>query len=513
MKALIVEDEIPSLRGLKQKLIELDMGIEVVGEAFNGEAALELIPKLNPDVVFTDVRMPIMDGIELIRNIREKYPNIISIIVSGYSDFEYAHEAIKMNVEEYLLKPVDPAALRDILLICLKKLKTQTEENQRKIIHHTILGYPNKSKCGQNHDKFYVAYLCFGNIIQLNSGFDSISEELCSLDIEAYIKDTWQEVEEVFLIESNYINEKHIVIKMSRNQRIRIQEFVEKLYNAIREPYSCPVTLVYSQLLYNVNEIGETARALRIKAKDNIVFCKSSLMELRATRAKSSYMHMLTYDMLNKLLIMIQNNQLHLFKKEVKNIFQVWEKDDYPLTLVEKEFFSILITLKGVYMSDMDLREFEKLFDIENLVTISNDYNELYLNFCFLLDDIFFSNMNDSRTKKSIQQQIIDEVDIFLKSNICRQVSLQEISEKFGMSQVYMCRMFKEVKNVSPIDYFINLKIEKAKEYISLYPEMKFKNIASMVGYNNPYYFSKIFKCIEGLTPSEYKAKALNKND
>lgn len=123
---IIVEDEELLLHNLVQKVQLLDTGFEVVGKSQTGIQAYELVKQLTPDLVITDICMPAMDGITLLKKIQEHYPMTDFIITSGYSDFEYAKSAIHLQVTEYLLKPVDPEELKAALL----KLKSKYELQQ-----------------------------------------------------------------------------------------------------------------------------------------------------------------------------------------------------------------------------------------------------------------------------------------------------------------------------------------------------------------------------------------------
>lgn len=113
---VVAEDEELLLTNLIQKIEKTDQEFQVVGKAQTGEQAYELVEQLTPDVVITDIRMPVMDGISLLTKIREQFPLTKFIITSGYSDFEYARSAINLQVSDYLLKPVDPDELQAVLL-------------------------------------------------------------------------------------------------------------------------------------------------------------------------------------------------------------------------------------------------------------------------------------------------------------------------------------------------------------------------------------------------------------
>lgn len=112
---IVAEDEELLLNNLVKKIQNADPDFQVAGTAQTGDQALSLVEKLHPDVIITDIRMPVMDGISLLTKVRSQFPFIKFIITSGFSDFEYAKKAISLKVSDYLLKPVDPDELQDAL--------------------------------------------------------------------------------------------------------------------------------------------------------------------------------------------------------------------------------------------------------------------------------------------------------------------------------------------------------------------------------------------------------------
>lgn len=114
-RVIVVEDEERILNNIARKIDESNLGFRVVGKALTGKQALTLVDELTPDVIFTDIKMPVMDGLELIEHLYFRYPYIKTVIISGYADFEYAQRAIIYEVKGYLLKPVDNEALMEIL--------------------------------------------------------------------------------------------------------------------------------------------------------------------------------------------------------------------------------------------------------------------------------------------------------------------------------------------------------------------------------------------------------------
>ena len=125
---VVAEDEELLLHNLVGKIEKTNLGFKVIGTAQTGQQAYEVVKELNPDLLVTDIRMPIMNGIELLEKVRNHYPLTRFIITSGFSDFEYAKSAIRLRVSEYLLKPIDPEELRAALLNIRNQFEIERSE-------------------------------------------------------------------------------------------------------------------------------------------------------------------------------------------------------------------------------------------------------------------------------------------------------------------------------------------------------------------------------------------------
>ena len=127
-KVILVDDEVEVIDIMKQKIRWNDLGFNVVGSATNGVKALELVEKLQPDVVLTDIKMPYMDGLELARKLNQDYPNIYIMLCTGFDEFEYAKEAVHLEIKEYMLKPISATELSDSLVKLKNTLDKEREE-------------------------------------------------------------------------------------------------------------------------------------------------------------------------------------------------------------------------------------------------------------------------------------------------------------------------------------------------------------------------------------------------
>jgi two-component system, response regulator YesN len=171
-RVVVAEDEPLILGSVVKKITNMNIGFEVIGTAEDGKTALELIESHSPDVLVTDIRMPIMDGLELLKITSSRYPNIKIIVISGYDDFKYAQQALKYQAVDYLLKPL----LTEELLEAFSRIRIFLDA-QTNIIKH--------------------------NILQLKDEYSYSPEEIARL-VEAYIKENYAQEINFELISHNF---------------------------------------------------------------------------------------------------------------------------------------------------------------------------------------------------------------------------------------------------------------------------------------------------------------------
>lgn len=147
-KLILVDDEEEVRRGVLKKIEWNKYGFEIVGEAENGREALDIAEKVTPDVVVTDIKMPFMDGIRLTEELKERFPATKTIIFTGFDEFEYAHKAIKLNVVEYVLKPISSKEFIEVLIKTKERLDNDIEQkkNMEVLREHYTKTLPNIAK-------------------------------------------------------------------------------------------------------------------------------------------------------------------------------------------------------------------------------------------------------------------------------------------------------------------------------------------------------------------------------
>ena len=170
-KVLLVDDEVEVIDIMEQKIHWNDLGFKVVGSATNGVKALELVEKLQPDVVLTDIKMPYMNGLQLARRLNEDYPNIYIMLCTGFDEFEYAKEAVHLEIKEYMLKPINStelsASLEDLKetldrereeKLNVKKLNNYFQEALPKLQSNFLISLIEGRVGEEDYDRFLQAY-------------------------------------------------------------------------------------------------------------------------------------------------------------------------------------------------------------------------------------------------------------------------------------------------------------------------------------------------------------------
>lgn len=169
-KVVVIEDEELILNSTVKKIHNLNLGFEVVGKAQDGKEGLELIDRLTPDLVITDMKMPVMDGLEMIKIISSKYPYIKKIVLSGFDDFVFAQQAMKYDVKDYLLKPLKIKELTDVLTEIRFIL-----ENERKLLKQNVID-TKKSKAHSPEEVAKIVELYIRENFNSDINFDLIAQ-------------------------------------------------------------------------------------------------------------------------------------------------------------------------------------------------------------------------------------------------------------------------------------------------------------------------------------------------
>lgn len=524
-KLFIVDDEIDRIEAIKALIPWSDYQIEVCGQANNGMTAFELIKKLQPDIVISDIRMPIMDGLELFEKLKQENIKIKGIILSGYDDFEYAKKAINLNVIEYLLKPCKP---EEILEAVIKGKKILEQElNSNNILESYKVSYDES--LFRKRSEILKALVLGKNIkledIEKNVQIDNVKKknEKCflilifSIDNKNEITD-YKKVEKIksnimILAKKHFIKET-LVECVENSEDIICIMFIDKNYyksnalllniNNIKDEIGRSLTVGIGSLVKSIKDINQSYNLATHALEARFFLGKNRVINLKDI---NPYNDMTGVYPINEELDII--NCLSTGNKEslapgVENFYNKLCVDKLPSKkFLQKITISLCsriykfcidknINVKDIFDSELEI--FDKLEDCETIM-------ELKIYICSVLN-----NVVDKIKEVSKKNVVITLAVEYIIKNYNKDISLEVVSKELYISTGYLSLLFKQEMKVNFIDFISNYRIEKAKELLK---DNSLKNyqVARQVGFNDEKYFSQLFKKHTGITPTQYRQK------
>lgn len=534
-KILLVDDEILTRNAISQNIPWEDAGFQLIGTAENGKEAIGLIDQEPPDVVLTDICMPVMDGISLSAYIHEKYPATKVIIISGYDDFEYAKQALKYEVSNYILKPITSYELMAELTKVRSKIeysqKRQSEFEQaqheikenlptirRHFLNRLLEGNYIKNDIELQMERLNIPFLGYYQaVVMLEAGdstdfwkrYPTAKEELIDFSIANISEEMVANHPNIIF----FMNTEHktILVFGNRSEEGLISFLQETCQSIIGEVYRHMKIKVYTlvgKTVRNMKEWGisyqsvRTAKEHKFSREDQDFIYGSEFSE-----AKKEVQPLLTQQ-IDKLVLMIKMNQQLDIKSITNYIFaslrSSGKEKKQLMLIIQNLVLTILLSLES-HLADMNKSSYEEEF----LLQIStyqhlSDVEKWFFHFCEELSENIASMRDDVR-----QVQAAKAMDYLEKNYMDYNMSLNMICDHLGVSTSYFSSFFKSVTGETFTEALTRIRMKEAKHHFEK-SNMKNYQVAYAVGYQDPHYFSSIFKKNTGMTPSEY-AKQLRK--
>ncbi|MEC0226475.1 response regulator transcription factor [Paenibacillus alba] len=507
-RVLIVEDEPKIRRNIAQKIEKLDDSYQVVGYASNGEEGVSMIHELLPDVVFTDIKMPKMDGIQLIRSIKKELPEILFVILSGYNDFEYAKLAMQIGVYDYLLKPLTVDALDEILQKLRRSLQLKTNKMNRELLSSKINGLSHNVQASiHTHNEFIVLLICLGNLAAPITPPHHISffQELWSnICFDTMLSRTLKGEETWFVIDEKACNQKFLLIsadnRRSEEVKLIVQEISASLSTHVKQ---LPVTIAYSNTIMKHSDILEKAQQLRILLDRALVIGQSFILHCVKNAGKTTPV-LMDQAFRNRISTCIQSGEPNSLKQALFPVFDNWIQARYPQRLLEKTISHLLqlINLQTGKKPESDLYRLE--YDIYAQIATNPDPHRLFHDIWGVIENLVTIPTSEEDTVK-----VIEQIMTYLQLNYAKDINLEHLALKFHLTSSTFSKLVKKYYGETPLKYIIKLRIAEAKRLICENPQQEVWKIAEIVGYPDQHYFSRIFKHTTGLSPSEFKESIL----
>lgn len=534
-KVLIIDDEPIIRKGLKNIINWKNYGCEVCGEAADGLDGSELIKKLLPDIIITDIKMPEIDGLSMLREIKDTVPGCKIIILTGHRDFDYVHEALKIGAFDFLLKPSKIEELTSVIARAVKELKFREERVQEfeklnmlflqnisvlreKLLYDVIYEInTNEEDILQKLELFKIRKTKYHMLIVQNDSEETDSKEISQYDRHLYqfgIINTFNEVFsdkfEVINITLNNIGIAFLVITLEDSGNIA--ELVDKkctyFQDIICNCFGFTVTIavssegaVMTQLPQKFNECREALEHKFYMGNNSIIFHSDV----------NTFFKYDDHSMLEKLQKALtegikSGNEVSV-KERLQDIYSyVKNVDPMKKDYIKNFYWNTISSINNIRTSLMTGEnekklEYSELSGLYGLIEKCSSADELNT----LLDESARSVTSkvNSYNNKSIKLVLRKAVE-YLHAHYSEQVTLNEVAEHTFVSTYYISRMFKREMGKNFVDYLNEIRVEKAKEMLK---DVRFKTyeIAEKVGIPDAHYFSRMFKKYVGITPTEYR--------
>ena len=521
-----------SLRlGLAKAVDWETLGYEIVGTAANGFKAMDVINSRPVDVVLTDIRMPKMSGIELSSLVVEKFPSIKVVILSGYSDFNYARQAIKNNVFDYLLKPSKENEIIDIftrlrnIIEKEKKNKNLMNTNSADMIQRLLINLVLRDKSIEEANMQDLADF-FPKLFQAKKTVITLEISICSLCVEEYrnfqlrfcndhirgMIGRYSKIgfQPVFFMNNNEVSY-IIAVDADEDLNIETDKLFRHISNEVDGTLEREVNIALTggvSLIYT--DICDTGKCY-VQSKDALkhkVYCgKGRLIHYDKVQAVSPVIpDMPVRDIAVKIVQCIYSKKFTEAAGFLKAFFN---------TLRNARIYSMeplyILCYKLLHYINENFRDLglngEKIIGPEDAIINSireiDTIDELDLYFKDIVDRCA-ENMQEFDT--DVIRKIIETAVQYIKREYCSGIRLDVMARHLNISANYLCRLFKKELNVNFKDYLIDLRLDRARELLTE-SDLRVYEISETVGYMDQRYFSELFKCRTGMTPLEYREK------
>ena len=479
-KVMVVEDEPPIARAVKKAVESADGDFVVTRCCINGGEAVSVLENEDFDVVFTDIKMPIMTGLELACWIHENKPETMVVILSGYSDFEYAKKALAYKVFDYVLKPVSKDKMAELgerirAELGAKKSPEITGDDKNTVVMLACAG----------------AYLLYGSEVILPGANYWADDE-----IDAFVEDTLREGEGHVLFNSNIPSERYIVIEAEDPERQN--EIVRAFYDRFNGR-ELPVTVVY-QSGVRFRDAGGRLPILREHLIKSLILDRSQLLcadDLSETYGSIEQPY--SKQDIDALTASIQSGNMNAVREQFGAILQKMRESGYTQEEVNGFLNVVLDTYALNYPRSIQRKNTSVKHEFVNALAAFTTYDAF-------LDDVVSILMTLRRDIQASDRntELADSVERFLIENYAKDVTGKTIAYEFGFVPSYISRIFKRSKGLSPNEFLTRYRIELAKKIIAEDPDVKIKEVADRVGFKEAYYFSKTFKRETGMWPTEF---------
>lgn len=522
LNVLLVDDEMFVRKGLAALIDWGALGYAVTGEAENGEEALAMIGELKPDLVITDIRMPVMDGLELIRNVRQQYKvSPCFIIVSGYHDFKYAQQALRYGVQDYVLKPIDEVELQDTLrklakgLVMEKVLRlTRDRPGPGSILDSFVRG----GICGGETTADFAAALgvqensdCVYMIAELQgiSGSRASAQEEGDA-VEAALA-SWNGTAGPLPSHSLGGGRYGILLHSGafRLESLGLDAALNAIQSWLSRELNRPVLLAAGLTARHLNGLRESYVTAQEALQHKFAEDGQKVIRWDLVRHKPLHRFDLDQELYAGLIEQLEENNREGYGRAADAMIQQFYANRFVPSAVHHAVnrcvSSVLQVIRSMEGSEEGLKGLEDILRLPELNVDLKGLKELLLS--FLTD----AAGRIACLRKEQSKGGIERVKKYIETHYTENISLKSIAAAFYMNPVYLGQLFRKTYGIYFNDFLLSIRVQEAKKLLRK-TDLRMYEIAERVGFQNADYFVTQFEKLAHCTPTEYRNKLIGKN-
>ena len=481
---LIVEDEKIIRQGIRTMIQRSGVPVEVVIECNNGEMALEILQEQKVDVMFTDIRMPKLNGIELLQKMQDLPDKPITVAISGYADFPYAVEMLRMGVREYILKPVERERIQEILQKLEEEIQARKENRQvSKKLGDRQLKYLmlNEQILDEEMDLLQTEY---------ESRFGI--QEFCICAMNSREK---QEERDPYIylhgIEGNdvYLVPRENAELFLKNELQQEYVGVSALHGGVRE-----VKAAYDEAVLARHRAFCTNQSV-VSISDKEKRVPQTLLEEGEKLLKT--------EMKLKRVQLLGTDKTEEVVRVWKSFFFAAKKEQIKPEAFEEGMDNFFSEIRKTYRNALS-QDVERLQKLSSYYSFSNldAYETVFMDWLLEFHQSINNQLESNSSKQKIKQAIL-----YIQENYAKDLNMAVISNEISMNYSLFSYQFKEYTGTNFVNYLKGIRMEAAKKLL-VETDLMIMEISQKVGYDNEKHFMKTFKGYYGVSPSEYRKNA-----
>lgn len=518
IKVLIIDDEIQIRKGLRLKVDWEKEGFEIVEEASNGKEALEILENMDIDLVITDMRMPIIDGVELAKRCHIEFPHVKIIVLSGYSDFDYVRNSLKQGVKDYLLKPVAPDELEEALRKIRQEIKLEKNKeaeliriNQLANLHlqemqeQYILYLVKEERLQPYIVKERLQQLKLEELLNVNAKAQFITVEIREYDdhikleeLQMLCREIAKEQEGTYLFnDPGYTKMVQFLQLLDSETSTRTTKLVERIQQSITKYLKVDTVIGIGNIVSGLTEYRTGFISSLFAWSQSNLGARSQVIDQTIIREEVFFF---SPDIEKKVTNAIESADMLSFKENLHSILGGIKNHS-----VSSFSFSAnhLLFLLGSQAKKYDIETNEIQNSIwncqQNIWKLNSQYK--VKEDLIMLAQLIMERVRHARFSN---QTLIESARNYVDLHYASEISLTTLSTIFHINSAHLSETFKHHVGKNFSDYLVSLRMEKATELLKD-NQLKIIDVANLVGFSSSGYFSTVFKKHLGQTPVEFR--------